>query len=439
MATHLIAGVGRDHITPPVGVDLCGFGGRKGPSTDVHDDLRACALYLSDGSRELAIITADLIGLHHGEVAEIRADIQRQTGIPPQAVMIACSHTHGGPATKCLNYLGQHDEAYLAGLKRRLAGLAVSAKRSAQPAQAGAGRQQPVSIGTNRRAVRDGRMVLGENPTGPTAPYADALCVDDLDGKPMARLFCHASHAVTLGGDNRLITGDWPGYAQRETERLTGGNCVAMFMQGCCGNINSHPRGDFDIAAQHGRTMAEAALQAAAAAPRRSDPVLRAVSSPVELPLMPPPPLDEAEALYRRMQAEAEKAQEAGSYGTKRMQAGIARWAAGILELAKAPPQERTVPFEVQALRVGDMAIVGLPGEVFVEYALNIDAASPFSITAVSAYTNGNIGYVPTAKAYDEGGYEVDNAIRYYGSTMQKPESEGIILKAAADVLAEIA
>ncbi len=437
MAGSLVGNAQRIIITPPVGVDLCGFGGREGPSQGVHDDLRACALYLSNGTEELMIITADLIGLHHEEVAEIRAGIHSSAGLSPESVMISCSHTHSGPATRCLNYLGGHDEEYLAELKRRLVGPAGFAKAGARPVQIGVTRA-PVSVGINRREWRDGHIILGENPDGPLTPDADILYVDDADGNPVARLWCHAAHPVTLGGDNLLISGDWPGYAQREVERCYGGDCVAMFMQGCCGNINSHPRGSFTVAEKQGQTMAAAVVQADAVTPRVSEAVLRATSKPVGLPLSDPPSLEEAEEAARQLTAEADANRDNENIGLRALHAGVAQWADEILELARNGPQQREVPFEVQALRIGDMGIVGLPGEVFVEYAANIREAGALPVMATAAYTNGNIGYVPTADAYAEGGYEIENAIRYYGTTMQKPESEALILFAAGQAIAQL-
>ena len=434
-----MAGAERVVITPPVGVDLCGFGGRSAPSQGVHDDLRGCCLYLASDDSELLFMTADLVGLHHDEVAEIRTAVGSHTGIPREAVMVSCSHTHSGPATHCLRYLGQQDQAYLDEMKGKLVGAAVRARETARSALAGACRQ-PVSVGVNRRELRDGRIVLGVNEEGVTDPHAYVLCVDAADGAPMARLFCHAAHAVTLGGDNLLISGDWPGYAQRAVEQGAGGGCVALFMQGCCGNINSIPRGGFEVAEEQGLMLAEAVERASLTTPRTSQVTLAAASRVLALPLLPPPEVEEARALHARLRADAEQTGEGDAYGTRRLRAGLVEWSARVLELAvSAPTQRRTVPFEIQALRVGSAVFVGLPGEVFIEYALNIAAESSFPISVVAAYTNGNIGYVPTAKAYSEGGYEVESAIRYYGTTMPAPESEALVLEGARAILAELA
>ena len=433
----LKAGAARTVITPPVGVDLCGFGGRTGPSEGVHDDLRACALYLESGATRLVVLTADLIGLDHGEVAAIRKGVRALCGVPPEAVMVSCSHTHSGPVTRCIHYLGKTNEVYLDALVKRLALLAKEAMDAAVPARAGWGRAS-VQIGINRRERRaDGQIALGENPLGAIAAHASILRVDDADGHPIACLVEHAAHAVTLGGANLLISGDWPGYAQRALEAELGGAAVALFRQGCCGNINCAQTGSFALAQVQGEELASAVLDAYAAIATDDNLVLAAATTPLRLPLLETPEEETLERQLVELQADAEAKKTHENRGFRWMAEGAAAWCQSLLEIARSGETGRTVPFEVQALRVGDGVMVGLPGEVFVEYALNIAAQSPFEHTSVSAYTNGNVGYIPDARAYPEGGYEVLTAIRYYGTTMPAPESERLILDTAANLLAQ--
>src|SRR5450759_3332682 len=134
MSAPLMAGAAKITITPPIGVDLCGYGGRPGPSIGVHDDLRAGAIFACDGSGCAVIITADLIGLDAAEVAEVRALVHDLTDVPPSRVMISCSHTHSGPATDCIAHLGHQDRPYLTVLKRQLASLARRARDKARTA-----------------------------------------------------------------------------------------------------------------------------------------------------------------------------------------------------------------------------------------------------------------------------------------------------------------
>lgn len=439
MSKQLRAGAAKIVITPPVGVDMCGYGGRPGPALGVHDDLRAAALYV-DGtalpgapSGEVIIITCDLIGLSAAEVAEVRTLVTEATGVPGGHVLVGCSHTHAGPATGCLTTLGKPDENYLTVLKRKLAGLAKMARDQAQPAALGALRE-PVSVGINRREVqRDGSMKLGRNERGTLAPYVDVVAVDTMAGEPLARLFVHAAHAVTLGGTNQLLSADWPGYAQRYLERIYGPDCITLFGQGCCGNVNSDPVGTFEVADAQGRIMAGAVVKAAEYASKSPEMLVGAVHETLQLPCADPPSVTEAAATLA--QARATAIQPGHNYGMQLMYDALVEWAERILRLAEAGATGLTVPFEVQALRLGDLALIGLPGEVFVEYALNLDRAAPFGETATMAYTNGNIGYVPTAAAFPQGGYEVDMAIKLYGDTMLRPECEALILAAGTRLL----
>ncbi len=441
MSKQLLAGAAKIDITPPVGVDLCGFGGREGHSTGIHDPLMAGALYL-DGtplpgsdSGQVLIITCDLIGFDRAAVAEIRDLVTASTGLPGNRVMVGCSHTHSGPATHCLPTLGVPDDSYLAILKRKLAGLARMAVDGARPCRLGTQRE-PVSVGINRREMRQGAMVLGLNPEGTTAPYVDVVAVDTIEGEPLARYFVHAAHAVTLGGDNLLISGDWPGYAQRCLERIYGNGCVALFGQGCCGNINSDPRGTFEVAEAQGRIMAGAVLKAAEYATKEPEVLVGAVSEELLLPCQDPPPVPEAEAILAAAQADA--ATKGTNYGLKLMYDGLVDWAERLLELSRSGATGLTTPFELQLFRLGNFALIAMPGEVFVEYALHLDETPLFRQTATMAYANGNIGYVPTAAAFPEGGYEVHSAIRFYGDTMIPPACEQLILAAGKRLLRQL-
>lgn len=430
MCAQLLAGAAKVVITPPVGADLCGFGGREGASVAVHDDLRAAALYL-ESSTQVMVITCDLIGLDDATVAEVREGIAGQTGMPGGNIMIGCSHTHSGPAMPCITSLGKVDPDYLAVLKRKLVGLGKMAWDGRQPAALGYLRE-PVSVGINRRQVQAGQMTMGRNDAGVTAPWVDVIAVDTMEGKPLARYFVHAAHAVTLSGLD--ITADWPGYAQRFVEAIYGEGCVALYGQGCCGDINSDPRGTHEIAERQGRVLAGGVIKAAEYCEKQPEVTLGAGAEVLQLPCFDPPSVEDAEAQVEQFRALA-AGRDNPNYGTRMMGAGDIAWAERILELARKGATGLTRACEVQALRIGDFGLVGLPGEVFVEYALQIDAGAGYAETATMAYTNGNIGYVPTAAAHVQGGYEVTHAIRFYGDTMLRPESEQMIVQSALGLL----
>jgi neutral ceramidase len=427
--SQLLAGVAKIVITPPVGTDMSGFGGRTGPSDAVNDDLRAAALYL-ESNQQVMIMTCDLIGLDDASVAEIRAGIAAQTGVPAGNIMIGCSHTHSGPATPCIVSLGKMNWDYFNVLKKNLIGLGKMAFDQRQPCTLGHLRE-PVAVGINRRTVQAGKMVIGRNDAGVTAPWVDVIAVDTIDEKPLARYFVHAAHAVTLRG--QCLSADWPGYAQRIVESIYGNGCVAMFGQGCCGNINSDPVGTIEIAEAQGRVMAGAVVKAAEYCTKRPEVTLGAGSEVLQLPCFDPPTVAEAEAQVEGFRQKLEDPNL--NYGFKMMYQGDLEWGERMLQMAREGRTGLTRACEVQAIRIGDFGLVGLPGEVFVEYAFQIDAHAGYCETATMAYANGNIGYVPTAAAHAEGGYEVEHAIRFYGDTMLAPESEQMIVNSALGLL----
>jgi len=118
----------------------------------------------------------------------------------------------------------------------------------------------------------------------------------------------------------------------------------------------------------------------------------------------------------------------------------MVQWRREMLALSREGEKSRTRPFEIQVMAIGGLAIVVLPGEVFVEYQLGIDEDSSFEQALVLGYTNGVIGYVPDAKAFEKGGYEVEVACAYYpGTLMITPECEGLIRSAARRLLARVA
>jgi len=433
------AGIAVANITPPVGIDMTGFGGRPSGAVGIHDEIFAKALVLDDGNQQLVIVTSDLLGLDFDLVKQIRELIKTKAGIPPENVMLNSSHTHSGPATITLRGLGNRDEAYVDVLVKKIAGATKEARDKLTDAKLGYGRGK-VQIGVNRRQKRDdGSMTLGINPDGPIAPYVDVVRIDDAENKPMAIFFSHAAHPVVLGGSNVLISADYPGYAMRVIELVESGS-VAMFAQGCCGNINSNPVGrTFEDARRLGAILGAAVIGTAEQIKTQSDIQLRCRSRMIDLPLQDPLSESEAQLFVERYQSELADLKARGE-GRPRtyMAEGMLEWAQDMLKLAKEP-KPYTQAFEVHAMRLGNVTIVGLPGEVFVDLALEIDSRSPHQQTIVLGYTNGCIGYVPNEESYPEGGYEVSGAYRYYGTLMLKPETDRQIRDATVELLKEIA
>ena len=433
MAPTLSAGVAVSTITPPIGVNLAGFAARDHGAEGIHDDLRCKALVLDVGDAPVCLITNDLIGIGLEQAAGIRAGVEQATGIPAARVLVNASHTHSGPALRAAGGVFRPAEAYARLLDRTIIGTAKMAADARRPAWLAYARV-PVQVGINRREWVDGRVLLGRNPEGPIAPYVDVARLTSEAGEPLAILFSHAAHPVVMGPDSYLISADYPGAAQALIERLYPG-AVALFAQGCSGNINADPRGTFEVVSRLGMVLGAAAVRGVEEAEPLEVDVLGVASEPFELPLAEPPPLAEAEARLAEQQKLWDEAQAAGDEQRARLRKPLVAWAERVAKLAREGVTAPTTPFPLQALRIGELAIIGLPGEVFVEYQLNLDAASPFAHTIVLGYTNGVQCYLPTEAAIPEGGYEVVESIQYFGATQVSPRAEQALLVAGSDLL----
>ena len=158
--TRLVGGVGRATITPPVGLDIVGYGMRVDPSTHIHDDLMATSLVLSDGDRKLVIVACDLVALVSPDVDELRRAAGEIVGEPAARVMIACSHTHAGPVTSPgfkLMVTGESaltpaERAYVENLRNQILGAVAEANgRRRVPLPPRRRRQHRRSTGAQRQ------------------------------------------------------------------------------------------------------------------------------------------------------------------------------------------------------------------------------------------------------------------------------------------------
>ncbi|MDA1192491.1 MAG: neutral/alkaline non-lysosomal ceramidase N-terminal domain-containing protein [Candidatus Poribacteria bacterium] len=434
----LRAGIAVTDITPPIGVDMTGYGGRPTGCTSIHDPIFARALVLQNDAKTLALVSFDTIGIDFDLRDEIRARVTEQTGIAPECLLLNASHTHAGPATETFRGLGELDAGYVASFVDRIVATVRKAATSLVPARIGRTRV-PAQIGMNRRQSVGGAIHLGFNEKGVVVPHADVLRIDTADGELLATWFAHACHPTTVGGDNLAISAEWCGVAVNAVEAVCGG--TAMFAQGCCGDINPKPRGTYDNLIRAGKKLGGAVIAGVEDIFTIEDaPVLDARMEVLPLAVQPPPPLEEAERELAAFTEQVEQAKREGLHrGHVWLREAARDWMAALRDYALKPDETpTTIGFEVQALRIGDFAVVGLPGEVFAEIGNAIDDASPFAQTSVLGYTNGCHGYVPTESAYALGGYEVDNAIRYYGTLMFAPESDGQLRAGAGRILQQL-
>jgi hypothetical protein len=436
-------GVARANITPPVGHRMSGYGNRTHGSDGVHDELRTKVLYVDDGTTRAVIAANDLLYLNGAGVAEVRRRVSEAAEVPAEHVFVCCSHTHGGPDTRYgepatdrrSDAEDRMQAAYLETLFYKIAGAAAEARRNALPAKMGRSRVD-VQCGINRRErTPDRGVILGRNPDGPVARSADVLRFDHAGtGRPLSLLFSHAVHGTTLGGDNYLTTSELSGWAERFAEAAFPG-CVAMFCNGCAGDINPDPRGSFEHVDLLGTRLGAAVVGGATQVRETAEEVKVACHrESVLLPIEDMPSLEACRKEVEEAEA-ALKALEGQPPGRRWQPERRLRLAKQMLAAAESGQVDPGLPFEIQAVALNDVAIVGFPGEIFVEIGWEVERRSPFPRTLTVAYANGALGYFPTAKEVPFGGYEIGVVRARHQGRVIKPEADEAIIAGAVEVL----
>jgi len=436
----LLAGVAKVNITPYLGAFLAGFAIRDHGCEGVHDELFAKALVLQAGETTVGIVACDLIGLGLDSVATIRQRVEAATGIPPGHIMVACSHTHSGPTMGILRHPGL-DAELVHVTEKKIAGALIAACRSLVEASLGVGKGR-ARIGVNRRErVQDGTTKLGTNVKGPIDPDVGVLRVDDAQGRPLALAVVYACHPVVLDGQNYLVSADYPGPMAALLEGVHP-SAACLFLGAAGGDINPvRVGGTFDHTRRLGRFLGAEALRVAEALQTKADVQLAARQTTVEALLADLPPASDAREIIGQRTRQLDEQLARGEISRERYDADWdLGWGRDVLAEYGKPDRIRTRPLELQALRLGDALVIGTPGETFVEIALAIKAASPMPNTFVLGHANGTLGYIPTAAAFEEGGYEVETAHRfYYGVYAFTPEVEQAVTEAGIALAKQLA
>ncbi len=286
----------------------------------------------------------------------------------------------------------------------RISEVVVQAQARLQPATLAVGSTMSTTGVHNRRTPGD---VID--------PEVGLLRVDDAAGKPLAVLVNYACHPTTLTHLNRQVTADYPGLVCRRLEEETG--AVALFLTGAIGDVGPVARGEESLATV-GNAVADAALAALPGLAPNLDVEIETAGEMLALPLLPLQSRDEWLAWRTNYVAAALAAEHSNDPARAKVQWAMVHWTERLFEEMQAGTLQPTVEAEVQLLKLGDLVIVGVPGEYFVELGLQIKEDirhNRMRQVMVVGFANGNVGYIPARRAYPRGGYEVADAYKYYG------------------------
>ncbi len=423
MTTTLSAGTAELDITPPVGVDLTGYVAREGPSVGVHDRLFARALVLDDGRTRAALVACDLVGFTVALAATVRATIGDAIDIPVHAVMLTGTHTHSGPATIPLHGCGEIDPAYLASLPPRLIEVARQATANMTRVQVGAGQGAFPDGLFNRR--RDG---------APVDPGVGVACLRTPDGTTVATLVNYGCHPVVLDATNLHVSADYPGYLAAALQRTVGG--MAFFLTGACGNADPVRRSSFEAAAWLGEALADEAIRTIRRMDFLPEPTLCSAAERIALPLQQLPTTETLTQAVADHSARLAQAEASGDSLAARVERAMVAWSKSTLAAVQSGEAAATMEADVQVLRIGPLTLAGIPGELFSTLGTQIKTGPPGSHIFIAGYANGDVGYIPSRLAYGSGGYEVNDAYKYYGyPAALAPEAGEAVVELASSLI----
>lgn len=379
-----------------------GYSAREGVSQGVHDPLQGQVLLLRADESQIALVTLDLLGVNLEVTERIRAGIAASTDVSPEALMLACSHTHSGPAGFLPDVPGLQthpDPEFRDVVERKLIGAVGEATTRLRPASVCVGKGRVRGVGANRNDPEHG-------------PFDDevvVLRIDDAAGHPMAVLFTFACHPTVMGHENLFFTADFPG-AARSSLGSVYPETVFLFANGPAGDISARftrREQTFAEVERLGRILAGEVLKAINSAESMVKPRVGFKVHPMELPLRDFPPPEEAQARIQRLEEKLEKLKaENAPHGEIRKVFTQWQGAVGSADMAETLGERERVSTQVQRLTIGDLAIVGLPGEPFTRIGLAIKELSPYRHTTVLSYCNDEVGYFPDHQAYTAETYE---------------------------------
>jgi hypothetical protein len=413
------AGLAQVKITPERPVLMSGYAGRTKPFEKVAADLYVKVLVLEDrdGHRGV-IVTSDLLGFSAAVAEPICERIAKKTGLKREQILLNSAHNHAGPSLSLK--VPQKDDAgtgeamrtleYTRWLQDKVVEVVARAAERLEPARLSYGSGVADFVMNRREFTSDG-VILGVNPRGLADRTVPVLRVEGADGKSRAVLFGAATHNTTLGQDNYQLCGDYAGYAQEHVQEHFPG-VQAMFMIGCAGDSNPYPRGTMELARKHGETLGAEVGRVLGGKLRPIGGPLTIAFDRVDLPLQAAPPREE----LKKLAADRRSAQR---FCATEMLAALDR--------GEKLPDHYTAPLTVWQFG-RDLTLVGLSGEVVVDYVADLEKALGPNKLWLAAYCNDVFGYLPSARVLSEGGYET-RGLYSGGAGFFDPKAEDVLVR----------
>ena len=422
MSNKLYAGFARANITPPMGIDIAGYY-KVRKADGVLDDLEVNALALRVEDKTVLLMTIDHCGIVRAILDKYKAAISEKTGVPTDAIFIHSTHTHTAP-TLLPDSTDVLVKEYEVTVGRKSVDAATFAIEDLKPAKMGYGVSQAPDIAFIRRfRMKDGSIKTNPGVNNPdiVAPIGDVdervnVLRFEREGGTTIVLANFGDHPDTVGGCK--ISGDWPSLTRRIFEKaIDNTNCI--FFNGAQGDVNHvkvNPTAgdfndmfnDFDGCSRgygHAKHMAQVVVGAIMQIYSKVNYVdvdeIKYIQKEYQIPSNKPDPKDLPLAHKYNDLHNAGKDDEIPFEAM--MLTTVVAEAARMVRLENAPD---TFPLLFSAIKLGNVAFFGIPGEPFTGVGRGVKLAEGYDMVLPCCLTNGSEGYYPMKDAYDEGGYE---------------------------------
>jgi len=403
---NLRVGAARVDITPDVRerTPLIGYEARD--ATKVHDNIYVRAIVIDNGSERAAIVAVELIDISEEMWATASKRVAREAGISPEYLVIAATHTHSAPSPGGFAQSDARTSAYITRVEDAVVSSVKQAEANLQPARIGVGRGKAY-INVNRDIYTGNGWWLGDNRNGPSDKTVVVIRFDNLAGDPIAFFINYAVHGTVMGPHNTQLTGDLPGATSRSVESHYGHDVVALWTRGAAGDQNpvymtwlttrpERPE-DFSLVEALGQILAEEVIRIADNL-RKEDPATTVTIAGQQRIVSCP-----------------------GHRFEPAIQPGTA---------PKFVPTD-AVNLRLGILKINDIALVMVNGEVTTPIWERLKQASPYTNTIMVDTANGALSYLTEDEAYDRLTFEV---IR---TRPQKGCAEKAIIRNALEMMAE--
>lgn len=451
-STELRLGCSKVDITPQSPLSLAGFAHRQGVFERVVRPLYArILLFQQDGKASALVISADLLWWGAERIVSLRKKLRERWGLSEAQIVLHATHNHSGPQTSGLftPSLGQPDSGYNVFLEERVLEGVEQAAFAFEPVTVERG-SGSCHLGVHRRKKVDGSIRMAPNPDGPIDPEVTVIRYASSDGRTKAVLVHYACHPTT-SGDN-TVSSEFPGLAMDWIEEQLGEDVVSAYLQGCCADVRpalvrdgEFYRGSDEDVQRIGQVLANEVLTILARPMKPLTPrAMDSRTASIRLPLQEPPSLDDLKKWARleslRMEGVLNGEKEGGKVGAAAeedrpgatvnplKQLGpdadiLEKWSR--LLLANDRRQQRNIELELSYLALAEgVALLAVNAEMAGDYGRFVKSSFGGMMLPV-CYSNGMIGYIPTAGQLAEGGYEAVDYIYYFGLPAPlAPESE---------------